>query len=768
MVGAFAGAFSVKGSYWANWNICFLSEALEFLILTPVILSLVGRLQSRVQKPLGYYFEASLLLFGLVAVGYLTFSSTGKNLPLALFYSTVPFLLWAALRFELIGVGISVMGVACLSTWSVIQGRGPFVEPGSVKDVFSLQLFLFFTAGPFMFLAALVEEHKDASQLLKKSEEKFSKAFRESPMSMTLTSIKDLHFIEVNATFEQLAGWSREEVIGRTPFDIGLCVDQNEIILLTKRLQAGGSLRNIELQFHTRSGQVLTGLMSAELIEVSGELCALSGVVDITEMKRASEARQASERRFAEFFATLPEYCYMVSLNGEILDVNPAACEAYGHTRADLIGKPSSFLYAPECQSKLLALFEKWKETGTLDNEEMVIVTKGGQRRTVLLNVGAVKDAKGNLLHSASVQVDITSQKQAEAAMRESEERFRLVANTAPVMIWMSGPDRLCTYFNPFWLEFTGRTYELELGNGWADGVHAEDLARCLDTYTNAFDRRESFQMEYRLRRHDGEFRWLFDHGVPRFNADNSFAGYIGSCIDVTERKLAEESLSSMSRRLIDAQEQERTRVARELHDDINQRLALLAVTMDGTRRGLPSSANGIGKSLSEMKGQVEELSLDVQALSHRLHSSKLEYLGLATAGAAFCREFAERHALQIDFESEVIPKTLPAEISLCLFRVLQEALQNGMKHSRSEHFEVRLAYNPSEILLSVRDSGVGFDLDEAMKTRGIGLISMQERLKMVGGEFSVDSQLQRGTTILARVPTTPDKKSAALHARQS
>ena len=145
-----------------------------------------------------------------------------------------------------------------------------------------------------------------------------------------------------------------------------------------------------------------------------------------------------------------------------------------------------------------------------------------------------------------SAFVDITERTRAEATLRESEERFRNMADTAPVMVWVSGVDKGCTFFNKGWLEFTGRTMEQELGHGWAEGVHPDDLDRCFATYSESFEARRSFQMEYRLRRADGEYRWLLDDGVPRFAPDGVFAGYIGSCVDMTALKRAqEESLAS-------------------------------------------------------------------------------------------------------------------------------------------------------------------------------------------------------------------------------
>ena len=140
-----------------------------------------------------------------------------------------------------------------------------------------------------------------------------------------------------------------------------------------------------------------------------------------------------------------------------------------------------------------------------------------------------------------SVITDVTERHEAEERLRESEERFRNMADTAPVLIWGSGPDRRCTFFNKVWLDFTGRTLEQELGNGWAEGVHTDDLDRCLAIYSSSFDARQRFQVEYRLRRADGTYRWLLDSGVPRFTASGVFEGYIGSCIDVTDFKRAQE-----------------------------------------------------------------------------------------------------------------------------------------------------------------------------------------------------------------------------------
>ena len=215
--------------------------------------------------------------------------------------------------------------------------------------------------------------------------------------------------------------------------------------------------------------------------------------------------------------------------------------------------------------------------------------------------------------------------------------------------------------------------------------------------------------------------------------------------------------LRQSTAKVLAAQEEERTRIARELHDDIGQRLALLGIKLGGLQHNLPSSKAEITKDIAEAGELVQDLGRDVQALSHHLHSSKLEYLGLATAAAGFCREVSNQRGVEIAFHSENVSRDLPKEIELSLFRVLQEAIQNATKHSGSRHFEVSLRGGSSEIELTVRDSGIGFDPEEAMKGNGLGITSIRERLKLVNGNLAIDSQPQHGTTIQARVPLAPE-----------
>ena len=197
----------------------------------------------------------------------------------------------------------------------------------------------------------------------------------------------------------------------------------------------------------------------------------------------------------------------------------------------------------PDDIARVMSEVQRTQEANMLFEGEFRTLLPDGKERWILAKGKTINEASDRGVRRMGVVLDITDRKNMEEDLRESEERFRMMANTAPVMIWMSGPDKLCTFFNKGWLDFTGRTLEQELGNGWAEGVHREDIDRCLETYANAFDARQGFSMEYRLRRNDGEYRWVMDHGVPRFESDGTFLGYIGTVIDISEGKGGEERL---------------------------------------------------------------------------------------------------------------------------------------------------------------------------------------------------------------------------------
>jgi PAS domain S-box-containing protein len=346
-----------------------------------------------------------------------------------------------------------------------------------------------------------------------------------------------------------------------------------------------------------------------------------------------------------------------------------------------------------------------------------------------------------------------------EAALRESEKRFRVMADTTPSLVWMCDPKGKITYLNERSTAFTGSDSAAGYGDSWTACVHPDDLRNVKDGMSQGQKDHRSFSREYRLRRSDGVYRWMFDVASPRVNGDGSFGGFIGSAIDVTEQKLAQQALEQVSGQLIEAQEKERSRIARDLHDDICQRLALLSMEIEQTNRGTDGPPAATKRSLEEIRKQCSEIADDVQSLSHQLHSSKLEYLGVVAAIRGFCSEFSRQHEVSIAFIEKKVPRHLPKDISLCLFRVTQEALHNATKYSGVSQFAVELTATPDDIQLVVSDSGAGFDVEEAKKNRGLGLVSMQERVHLVHGTLAINSTPGKGTTILAAMPLPADSR---------
>jgi PAS domain S-box-containing protein len=350
--------------------------------------------------------------------------------------------------------------------------------------------------------------------------------------------------------------------------------------------------------------------------------------------------------------------------------------------------------------------------------------------------------------------------RKAEAVLRESEKRFRVMADSTPSLIWMCDERGKVTYLNEQWVAFTGSDKSAGYGDMWTAGVHPEDLPNASARLSEALRNHTAFSNECRLRRNDGVYRWMFGVASPRVDGDGSFAGFIGSAVDVTDQKLAQEALENVNGQLIAAQEKERSRLARELHDDICQRLAMISLKIEKVSKGWGRAKSSIPDQLEQIWQQCSTLTGDVQTLSHELHPSLLDNLGLVTAVRSYCREVSEQKGVLVEFSGGNIPSSLPREVSLSLFRVVQEALRNGVKYSGQKHFEVRLQEISGQLELEISDRGVGFDAMKTKKGGGLGLVSMAERINQVNGSFSIDSQPNVGTRIRARVPMAAPPKA--------
>lgn len=350
----------------------------------------------------------------------------------------------------------------------------------------------------------------------------------------------------------------------------------------------------------------------------------------------------------------------------------------------------------------------------------------------------------------------------AERAGRESDDRLRDTIDRAPVMIWTARPDTTLDYLNQNCVTFTGLPLEKLLDEGWLDAVHPEDRDYCVGTYTPAFEARTPVRVEYRVRRADGAYRWLLASGIPKFGPDGSFAGYVGCDVDITERRNAEDliresraalevshrEVQQLAGNLLTAHEDERRHLARELHDDLTQRLARLAIDA-----GRMESAANAPRGVRRLREDLVRLSEDVHSLSYRLHPSVLDDLGLVEALKAECDRVSRHGELRVDVEASAVPAALPADASLCLFRVAQEALHNAARHAHASAVTVLLSSRSSGLELAVSDNGSGFDPERPCDHASLGLSSMRERVRLLQGEFGIESAPGRGTTVVAWVP---------------
>jgi PAS domain S-box-containing protein len=600
-----------------------------------------------------------------------------------------------------------------------------------------------------------VEAHGPDRQL-------FADVFSACPIGIVVENL-DGQPLFVNPAFCSMLGFSEEELRGKHCVDFSPAEDAEKDWALFQRLQAGSiDHYQLEKRYFRGDSSLVWGQLTVSLLKWTPPLV-VAMVEDITEKKTAEDARF----KHAAIVESSEDAIISKNLDSVIVGWNAGAERIFGYSEAEGVGQPITILIPPDLHDEEKNILERFRAGGRIEHYETVRVTKTGKRVNVSLIISPIRDSTGRLVGFSEIAHDITERKRAEQTLLETnralerqtaelqarQELLKIFVRNVPAgvamldreMRYLQLSDRFCADYSLDRTKALGRShYELfpDLPERWKQ-VHR----RALDG--------ETVRAEEDSWVREGGTMWVRWEVRPWLKVDGLPGGIIIFAEDITSRKQMEQAVSDMSRKLIESQERERTRIGRELHDDINQRLALLAVELQALQQN-PSNVESRAEQLRE---QTMEISRDVQALSHELHSAKLEYLGVVRGMKGWCSEFAERHRIEIDFKTDVV-LTLPFEAGLCLFRVLQEAVHNSVKHSGVKRVEVQLMEHANDVHLTIEDRGKGFDFEAARQGRGLGLTSMQERVRLASGTIEIQSHPAGGTTIRVRVPISSEQAS--------
>jgi len=349
---------------------------------------------------------------------------------------------------------------------------------------------------------------------------------------------------------------------------------------------------------------------------------------------------------------------------------------------------------------------------------------------------------------------DITPEKIARDLLIKDRERLGRLLAASNILPWEADPTTgLFTYIGEHAERILGYPGESWFEpDFWTSRIHPDDRERVVAESAERSQRAVQYQLEYRMISKDAHVVWINDNvSIHRENGVPTTMS--GLMINITERKQAENTLKLLGGRLISAQEEERKRVARDLHDDLNQRMALLSIELEQIGEILPTDAARAGDRIKELQKRALKISREIHRMSYTLHPSKLDDLGLAPALRSFCVEFSEARGLPINFRQTGFPAVIPADTTLCLFRIAQEGLQNAAKHSGASIVDILLTKTDNSVELIISDPGCGFDVDNEKMNRGLGFISMRERLRLVNGDIRIQSKPSKGTQINISVP---------------
>lgn len=755
-------------SYWEIWRVRCLSNILATLTLAPVIVTWVkGGFTAVLRASWRRYLEAMILTAGLFAVGLMVFNSEhwfADKTP-SLLYWPLPFLLWATVRFGPQGISTALLLVMFLAIGGATHGQGPFVENSAATNALSIQWFLIVVSIPLTALAAVIQERRRAERAARQNEEHLAMAMDAAQMGTW----------EWNIT-NNTAKWSDEtkRMFGRSPSDpegtteeFFAAVHPDDRLFLEQAVNRSlteGSPYEAEFRLVQPDGSIrwVRGKGKVVIDEAGKRLRMIGLNSDITEQKRAQEALRQSEVRVARAEAFSLVMQTHVGLDGRWLKVPPTLCNLLGYTEQELLARTFKDVTHPDdfeadwsqCQRLISG------EIKSFDLEKRYI-QKDGHTLWVYLNCSVVEDDAGKPVHFITYIRDITDRKLAEQALLESNERNQAILRALPDLMFLQTKEGI-------YLDYYARDRkdllvppESFLGKNIRDVMPSELADRVMECVARLDGIADTQVLEYTLgiadeKRHF-EARLVHAEGdkVLSIVRDVTESRRAADALRKSEEKLLLSNRQSreLAARLITAEESERRRIALLLHDDLSQNIAAMGVTISRLKRKPPATNELMTAELDQLGAQTNELTTQMRRLSHQLHPDVLEHVGLIAALESEVAEFGHNEKIKVEFRAEIQSAQIPLDVSVCLYRVALEALRNVSKHSGAGSASVALAEDDDFFTLEVSDSGQGFDLERAKRGSGLGLISAEERVKLLRGSFLIMSKPEGGTVLRARIP---------------
>ena len=506
----------------------------------------------------------------------------------------------------------------------------------------------------------------------------------------------------------------------------------------------------------------------------------LTGVmIDVTEKKLAEEALRRSEDRLRDTVEVIPMQIWSASPDGCIDYCNEQCRSDKGMTLDELKGEGWEKTVHPDDLPGMAAAWREAVLNGTPFEQEVRYQMADGRYRWFWCRGAPLRDGDGRIIRWYGTNCDIDDRKRAEDALRESEARFRTIFENAGVgaalVDWQGHPIKS----NPALQRMLGFTEEELRNRVFAEFTHPDDIDRDWKLYAELVaGKRHKYEMEKRYLTKDGRVVWgnLIVSQIK--NKDGTPADYmVGMVEDITERKHAEQELRNahdqltrelaertraeaeivrLSERLIKAQEEERTRIARELHDHLSQQIAALGIALSKIKRQIPADRRQAREQAGQAYDRLLAIGEGIRNLSHELHPVLIEHAGLVAALESYCAEFESLTKVRATVYAEGEFSDVPSNAQLGLYRIAQEALHNVWKHSGEKEAEIRLARIGKNVHMTISDHGVGFDPGQSAREVGLGLVSMRERARLLGGTFKVESRAGQGTAIIADIPVYP------------